>query len=365
MPFLTLPIDSFPVLAELDLLIFPHKSPHNQKVSAFASSPLQKLSFHCPYSGFFTQSASLGLNKFSFDAAQLTSLYVYDYLIHSLWDFLQGCQNLVQLTVIVRQTNFDSPLTVPVTLPLLEKLTVISCYEEILVRIDLFGFLTTPALTDLCIDLSESIYANRTALFSRVLIDFQKRCDCSLSTMSFFCADGLTNKDLSRLIEIYNFSLRSLTVIGKKIRPKTLLQKLLCKPKAKEALLPHLEFLRFSLDSGSGSSSDFKPSLLLDVVESRWLDENLARFNVNARLSKVQMDKIVERREMLQVHSFFDADLDSEDGDDVTSDELEKEEEESWLTSAMSKTDKKRLERLQSDGFQVLETTFFIKLDFP
>ncbi|KAE9382808.1 hypothetical protein BT96DRAFT_1010013 [Gymnopus androsaceus JB14] len=253
MPFLTLPIDSFPVLAELDLLIFPHKSPHNQKVSAFASSPLQKLSFHCPYSGFFTQSASLGLNKFSFDAAQLTSLYVYDYLIHSLWDFLQGCQNLVQLTVI--------------------KLTVISCYEEILVRIDLFGFLTTPALTDLCIDLSESIYAN---------------------------------------------------LIGKKIRPKTLLQKLLCKPKAKEALLPHLEFLRFSLDPGSGSSSDLKPSLLLDVVEVSMVGRKLGAVQRERSLSKVQMDKIVERH-----------------GDDVTSDELEKEEEESWLTSAMSKTDKK------------------------
>jgi len=72
-----------------------------------------------------------------------------------------------------------------------------------------------------------------------------------------------------------------------------LLQKLVCKSKAKEALLPHLEFLRFQLDSGS--SSDLKPSLLLDVVESRWADENLAQFNLDARLSKVQMDKIVEK----------------------------------------------------------------------
>ncbi|KAE9383373.1 hypothetical protein BT96DRAFT_951408, partial [Gymnopus androsaceus JB14] len=350
----------------LDLFIFPHKSPHNRKISAFASSPLQKLSFHCPYTstGFFMaadESMSLGLNKFSFGATQLTSLYVDDYSINNLWDFLR-------LTVIVREPRHDDSLLVPITVLLLEKLTIIPCYEELLVELDLFGLLTTPALTDLCLDFSESPYSDRTTLYSQVLIDFQKRCDCSLSTLSFLRADRLTNKDLLSLIGMCNFSLRSLTVIGKKIRPKTLLQKLGCKSKAKEALLPHLEFLRFQLDPGS--SSDLKPSLLLDVVESRWADENLVRFNLNARLSKVQMDKIVEKlKTQLSFGIAYDlddddlAESDLEDSEnDGTGDQPEKENsEESWLALEMTKADEKRLERLQSDGFQLLETTFFVK----
>lgn len=372
MPLFTLPCDSFPILAELGLSIRADSSTKllkKQSISTFASAPLRKLEIRSSTRiGFlFADDDFLGLNKFTFDVTQLTSLHIDDPTTHNSWDFLHGCQNLVECTLRVRESHlFDSGLTRPVTLPVLEKLTVVSTNEEVLVQITLFVVLTTPALTDLYLDFSVSSYSVRTTL-PRVLIEFQKRCDCPLTTLSLLCADALTNKDLSSLIDTYSFSLRSLTVIGKKIRPKTLLQRLVCKSKAKEALLPNLEFLRFSLES---PSSDLSPSLLLDVVESRWSDANLARFHLDSRLSKVQIDKIVEKQRFLslQDQALLLHDLDSDNSyDDDTSDEYvgkedvvkEDMKEESWLAAKMTKAERKRLERLQSEGFQVLETTFF------
>lgn len=110
--------------------------------------------------------AHVGVKNHSVTFAKLYSTAtlngaIDDPTAHNPWNFLLGCQN--------RSQRFDSGLTRPLTLPVLEKLTVVSSDENVLVRITLFGVLTT-ALTNLCLDflvgsvLSSGNYGSTTSL---------------------------------------------------------------------------------------------------------------------------------------------------------------------------------------------------------
>ncbi|KAE9391904.1 hypothetical protein BT96DRAFT_291908 [Gymnopus androsaceus JB14] len=352
MPLFTLPVNSLPILTELDLNLridSKTKWPKNQMIYSFSESSLRNLKFRCSFPGhddWLPQSPFPGLLTLTFDSAQLISLDLEEYGGSDpgrSWNLLDGYRNLVECTLTIGEESEEahSNALVPVTLLALTTLTLKSPDEAKLRRFNVFVLLTTPSLTHLYLEFSPSeLGPSRGVNFARVLIDFQQRVRFPLTSLSLMRADMITSKEISSIVDTFS-NLRSFTFIGDKMRPKSLLQKLICRTN-NEPCVPRLESLRISWPRFENLS----PSMLLDVVESRWSGES------TTRLMQVQMDKVIQLSE--------DSSEESDHNWDHVSDELEL----AWLEgrsnfpwAKMSVDEEKRLQHLEAEGFKLLSST--------
>ncbi|KIK50097.1 hypothetical protein GYMLUDRAFT_494621 [Collybiopsis luxurians FD-317 M1] len=183
--------------------------------------------------------------------------------------------------------------------------------------------LITPLLADLCIEFGSMFASTGRSNLGPALIEYQERSKCSITHLSLIRAHSLTNKGLMSIIDEFTVSLQSLTVIAKKISPKNLLQKLVCK-KTKTPSLPYLEYLCFSCTEEDFAS--LPVNVLVDVIESRWNTADRSRFRVYSQLKKVQMTKLIPKAFSLrECDSAYSGTSDSEevgsdpDADDTSS----------------------------------------------
>ncbi|KAF9073839.1 hypothetical protein BDP27DRAFT_1400063 [Rhodocollybia butyracea] len=227
----------------------------------------------------------------------------------------------------------------PLTHPNLTAFTLKSASEASLVELDTLTFINVPSLTELHLAflMAPGVrqYNPNNSLASK-LVDFSKHF--RLTHLSLIRADLISPKELPVIINAFS-SLRSFTFIAKKVAPKTFLQSLSCKKKDKQPVLPYLEYLRF----GWYETQNFNalPKQLLEVVESRWLEEKMKRFHIHSRLMKVQIDRVIDRMALLP-----EVPLDQDE-----------------LLSRFNAAENSRLQRLQAGGFTVAEDTICLWLE--
>ncbi|KIK69261.1 hypothetical protein GYMLUDRAFT_255804 [Collybiopsis luxurians FD-317 M1] len=230
MPLFSLPANSLPILSDLELDICVEPGARCPRILTFSNSPLQKLSFHtrpCFLEAQYqllditSDPKFIGLGSFELNSAQLSLLECDALHTHGIysWNFLRNCAHLVQCTIDLHLGHVEE--LDQVTLPALTTLTI----KTNLYCLPMLSLLNTLSLESLCLDFKSQFYSCTN--LSQPLIDFQRRSDCTVTHLSFIEPSQLMNRDLLSLIDAFDQSLHSLSLINaRKISPKTLLKKL-------------------------------------------------------------------------------------------------------------------------------------------
>ncbi|KAF9073843.1 hypothetical protein BDP27DRAFT_268828 [Rhodocollybia butyracea] len=377
-PLISLPSGSFPILTTLDLTIDQkgQDQPRNPpKVFAFAKSPLRKLNWRwCNSDSLALYGSEYGcflFDNFFFNGTHVTSLSLENkssITPGTSWNLLTSFQNLVDCTLWFGYCG-DYSSMLPLTPPNLTAFTLKSESEATLVESNALAFIDAPSLTELHLEfLMSSVMGgyNRNNPLASTLVAFSKRFH--LTHLSLIRADLIPPEELPIIINAFS-SLRSFTFIAKKVVPKTFLQSLICKDKEEQAVLPHLEFLRFGQYSEQSSnvlrntnalrnSNALLPNQLLEVVESRWLEEKMKCFRVHSRLMKVQIDRVIDLTQDQGYGNGTAVSLPRSSEVPLNPSLLDPQDE--WL-STFNAEENSRLQYLQAGGFTIVEGTLYVR----
>jgi len=265
--------------------------------------------------------------------------------VENSWNPVAKFPNVVDCTVYLGDCHIQYSTMAQLTFPKLTTFTLKIDSEAALVESNALAFINAPCLTELHLHFPTFTawgYDPNNTLCT-ALDGFSKRYH--LTHLSLIRANLISAAELPVIINAFS-SLRSFTFFAKKVPAKTFLQSLLCKNKEEQPVLPYLEYLRF----GRYNKRSPVPKQVLDLVESRWLEEKMERFRIQSRLMKVQLDQVVQLK--IPEPPGPPETPPTEVPPASVSEPLELQDE--WL-ARFNAAENKRLQRLQAGGFSIAE----------